>query len=66
MVTKNGYKLCDLYYYYMQMNNSDQLLTRAEKERARKCAKQACKSSLERGRHKDSNRQQNKCYRASE
>ena len=66
MVTKNGYQLCDLNYYYMQMNNSDQLLTRAEKERARKRAKRARESSLERGRHKDGNRQQNKCYRASD
>ena len=42
----------------MQMNNSDQLLTRAEKEQARKCAKRARESSVERSRRKEGNRLQ--------
>ena len=50
----------------MQMNNSDQLLTRAEKERARKHAKRVCESSIERSRRKEGNRQQNKRCRGSE
>ena len=50
----------------MQMNNLYQLLTRAEKERARKRAKRARESSIERSRRKEGNRQRNKCCRASE
>ena len=62
-----GNQKCNIIHnYYMQMNNSDQLLTRADKERARKHAKRARESSVERSRSKEGNRQRNKRCRASE
>ena len=48
------------------MHNSKQLLSRLEKEWARKCAKRAHESSVEGDRQLEINREQNKCRRASE
>ena len=48
------------------MHTSKQLLSRLEKEWARKHAKRARESSVERGRQKEINREQNKRHRASE
>ena len=45
---------------------TDQCLARLEKERARKRAKRACESSVERNRRKQSNRVRNQHYRSSE
>ena len=47
-------------------NTSEQPLNRLEKERARKRAKRACESSVEKNRRKDANRECNKRHRASE